>query len=101
MATIKVHLVRKGSDFGLTSCDFRGEKFIGHAQGDEHTTILEREFGKDVVSNEQIEEVLRDGPAWNRLNSSLLRDLVPSGPLKAALHALGADVALRIGVWDE
>jgi ABC-type dipeptide/oligopeptide/nickel transport system ATPase component len=31
----------KATDFGTESCDYRGDKFIGSAQGDEHKTILE------------------------------------------------------------
>jgi len=85
MASIKVH-VGIFSDNGAESCDFRGDKFIGHEQGDEHRTILE----KDPATEAEIAAVLEYGPKLN----ALLDTLTPS-------EGFGIEGGLRIGVWSE
>lgn len=85
MAAIKVHAF-VGSNAGTESCDFRGDKFIGHEQGDEHRTIFE----KDPATEAEIAAVLEYGPKLN----ALLDTLTPS-------EGFGIEGGLRIGVWDE
>lgn len=88
MAAIKLHAYT-GSDDGSESCDFRGDKKIGHAQGDEHTTLFEI----DPATDDQIEFFLENGPLMNAYLSQL----------KPATAVLGSmtHAGLRIGVWDE
>ncbi len=85
MASIKLH-VGIFSDPGTESCDFRGDKFIGHEQGDEHRTVLE----KDPATDAEIALVLEHGPVLNRI----LDTLVPA-------ESFGIEGGARIGVWDE
>ena len=97
MAAIKLHSYR-GKNDGSISCDFRGDKFIGHEQGDEHHTLYEI----DPASDDLIHEVLRLGPDVNRLFKAL-RDAQVSAT-ESALDVLGegdGPVGLRIGIWDE
>ena len=85
MASIKIHAF-VGSDSGTESCDYRGDKFIGHEQGDEHRTLFE----KDPATEEEIAAVLEMGPKLN----ALFDTLTPS-------EGFGIEGGLRIGVWDE
>lgn len=88
MAAIKIHGF-VGENDGTKSCDFRGDKFIGHEQGDEHRTIFEI----DPASDEQLELVLEHGPEINELLSKM--------SAASAVHSLlGKSAGLRIGVWD-
>jgi hypothetical protein len=95
MATITLHAY-KGTDDGTASCDYRGERFIGHEQGDEHRTIFEKEFGPGITTNAEIEAVLEHGPALNRV----LSQMVPAVNLPEGFGS-GSRLGLRIGVWDE
>ncbi len=91
MASIKLHALRHATDFGVDSCDYRGDKFIGHDQGDEHSTVLEKDFGPTVTENKEIALVLELGPEFNQL----LRQMT------TPLHGIVPDAGFRIGVWDE
>lgn len=95
MATIKVHEFT-GEDNGFESCDYRGQGELGG----QHKTLLEEEFGTDVETNERIEEVLRDGPEWNRLTASLLKGLKPNGLLGGLIDLVAPGAGIRIGVFD-
>lgn len=98
MASIKIHVAKPHfSNDGSESCDFRGENFIGHEQGDEHATIFERQDPPEDF----IAEVLENGPEWNRMNGLLLAEMIPSSFLSGAMSIANAKPALRIGVWDE
>ena len=101
MASIKIHaIIGETQDWGFESCDYRNmadDVFPGET----HRTVLERDFGPDVESNEAIEAVLRDGPAWNRQTKTITDlGLDVAGPLGAALGLVGGEIGLRIGVWD-
>jgi hypothetical protein len=103
MATVKVHIGSFEED-GVESCDFRGRGELQASDGDHHSTIHEEEFGPNVTTNERIEEVLRDGPAWNRMNKSLFKNgLKLKGPLAQIASALGRGdaVEIRVGVFDQ
>lgn len=95
MATIKVHSY-SDEDGGWVSCDYRGQ---GELQGD-HDTLYEEEFGPDVETNDRIEEVLADGPAWNRMTAKLLKGMIPAGPLGDLLGKVAEGKGVRIGVFD-
>lgn len=98
MASIKIHAAKPHfANDGSESCDFRGDKFIGHEQGDEHMTIFERQDPTD----EQIALVLENGPEWNRMNGFLLAEMIPSSIFGGVLAIANVKPALRIGVWDE
>lgn len=99
MATIKVHAF-VGDNDGTESCDFRGSGELGAGAEDQHRTLLEEEFGPDVNDNERIQEVLADGPEWNRITKSLLKGMKPSGVIGELLSLIGGKEGLRIGVWD-
>jgi len=96
MAAIKVH-VFIGDDDGSESCDFRGEGFIGSANGDWHRTVLEL----DPATEETVSLVLETGPSVN----ALLATLAPSELFRPILESLdakgGTKMGLRLGVWDE
>lgn len=107
MATVKVHLRSgKAEHNGHENCDFRGDRRpTGDEHGEKQKTIFEREFGPDVQTNEFIEKVLADGPAWNRLTAELFEGMVPAKVFGVdvgdALSFAGAGDELRIGVFDE
>jgi hypothetical protein len=113
MAAIKLH-VFAGHDDGSTECDFRKEKRIGKAQGDEHRTVLEI----DPATDAQVALAMLHGPDLNAAEDAMLKffaalvgddekfkELLKKSA--AALHkALGGDgsattCGLRIGVWDD
>ena len=89
MSAVKIHAVL-GTDHGTESCDFRGDLFIGHDQGDEHRTLAEI----DPASDSEIEMALEFGPKANELFGRL-------APAKGVGDIFGKDAFLRIGVWDE
>lgn len=97
MASIKLHVYR-GTNKGTESCDFRGDKFIGHEQGDEHRTVLEI----DPASPDLIEEVLSLGPSINALLGRLTENQPAAlGPIATGLGLEGdGPVGLRLGTWD-
>jgi hypothetical protein len=95
MATIKVH-VYSNEDDGTESCDYRGK---GELKG-QHKTLLEKEFGPDVQTNEDIEAVIADGPEWNRLTKKLLEGARPGGVIGQLLGAVADGAGIRIGVFD-
>jgi hypothetical protein len=97
MASIKIHAFR-GTHTGAEDCDFRGDKFVGHEQGDEHRTLLEVDPAPDAL----VEAVLEVGAKLN----ALFGELTAAEPdaLGTVASALGLDgegpVGLRVGVWD-
>ena len=95
MATIKLHAYNNEDD-GTKSCDYRGQ---GELQG-QHKTLLEKEFGPDVITNEEIEAVIAEGPKWNRLTKKLLGNTKPSGIVGQLLGAVAENAGIRIGVFD-
>lgn len=96
MATIKIHEY-SNEDNGFESCDYRGQ---GELKG-QHKTLLEQEFGPGVTTNEKIEQVIAEGPEWNRLTAMMLDGLKPSGGLIGELFGvITKDAGLRIGVFD-
>lgn len=88
--TIKLHAFLNEDD-GTESCDYRGK---GELTG-EHVTLAEKEFGPSVTTNEDIEQVIADGPALNRLFQRL-----SSGGIDGPLAAMTGNKGLRIGVFD-
>lgn len=95
MAAIKLHAYTGPND-GADSCDFRGDKFVGSAQGDEHATLFE----VDPATDEQVELALSEGPNLNKLLSAI--GLGAAMPILHLTSGLGGGRAgLRIGVWDE
>jgi hypothetical protein len=95
MATIKLHLLTGGNtDFGTESCDYRGKGEQGAGEADQHKTIMEREFGPEVETNADIEEVIRDGPKLNSMLKRLVSPIITNGGPSLTL-------GLRLGVWDE
>lgn len=88
MPSIKLH-VFSGPNDGTESCDFRGDKFVGSQQGDQHRTLME----KDPASDEEVAAVLALGPSIN----VVLSQMVP-GDL---IGILWKNAGLRLGVWDE
>lgn len=90
MAKIKFQLVT-GVDHGTASADFRGDKFIGHEQGDEHKTLFQLKTEDEAV----IQEALTVAPGMNAFLSKLI-------PHANAVDLLGGkDAFLRIGVFDD
>ena len=98
MASIKLHVFR-GTDNGSDSCDYRGDKFIGHEQGDEHRTVLEIDPADELI----VKDTLELGPDLNQLFSRLTAsEPAELGVVATALGLAGSGpVGLRIGVWDE
>lgn len=93
MATIKLH-VYANEDDGTQSCDFRGQ---GELDG-QHKTLLEKEFGPDVETNDEIEMIIEKGPELNKILKALFDganpgEIVPGIVVEAS--------GLRIGVFDE
>lgn len=76
---------------GEQNADFRGENFVGHAQGDGHKTLLEYDVEE---TSPVVSEVLLLAPDANKLFRKLYeaqvkesdRDQIP---------------CLRIGVWSK
>lgn len=97
MASIKLQVYR-GKDSGISSCDFRGDKFIGHDQGDEHRTIFEI----DPASDELVTLALMDGPKLNALMDAFKAAEPEFAGEAASLLGLAGegDPGLRIGVFD-
>lgn len=93
MDTIRLHGYH-GLNDGTQDCDYRGDKFIGEAQGDTHRTIAEIDDDGTIMSHEGfgqfVDEVLREGP---KINGVLSR-------LRVNAPVIGT-VALRLGVWDK
>lgn len=94
MTTIRLHAYR-GTNDGSASCDFRGANFIGHAQGDEHKTLLEKDVDD---ASPLVADVLQIGPQVNKILAGLYEG-IEAGQIEAALG--GAYIGLRIGVWDK
>ena len=88
MNAIKLHFY-VGSDDGTTACDYRGDKKIGSAEGDEHRTIAEI----DPADETMVALVLTAGPELNKMLARL-------DPAKAVEGLIGKGAGLRIGVWD-
>lgn len=76
---------------GIDSCDFRGEHFVGKADGDGHKTLVEFDVDENHPA---VAAALEHGPAMNRGFRAIFDaqvspnddDLVP---------------CLRIGVWSK
>jgi len=97
MAALKIHVYR-GTNAGTESCDFRGDNFIGHEQGDEHRTVVE----EDPASDALIAETLASGPAVNALFDRF-KAVEPEvfGKIASVLGLEGeGPVGLRVGIWD-
>jgi hypothetical protein len=102
MASIKFHVFRReGTDPGILSCDFRGERFLGAEQGDYHRTIPQLEI--DPASDELVARALQIGPELNSLFDEMHKAQPDSfGDIASALRLEGnGPVSLRVGVWDE
>lgn len=103
MASIKLHVFRdvNSDNDGTENCDFRGDRFVGHEQGDEHRTVPQLEI--DPAPEALIEKVLAFGPEVNSLLGDML-DLQPEA-VQSLADALGlkgqGPVKLRFGVWDD
>lgn len=80
--TIRAH-VGAFSDPGTESCDFQGEKFIGDAQGDHHSTAFEIDNPPQAL----IDVILAEAPA---INAKTTKEIAP-----------GVWTGVRIGVWDK
>ena len=90
MAKIKFQLVT-GVNHGTESADFRGDKFVGHDQGDEHRTLFQLQSESENVVN----EALTVAPGFNAFLSKLT-------PHTNAVDFLGGhDAFFRIGVFDD
>lgn len=61
---------------------------------------MEQEFGPDVTTNEHIEQVIADGPGWNRTTALILEGLIPAGSLGHLLGQVSKGAGIRIGVFD-
>lgn len=86
---IKIHSF-EGTNDGSVSCDFRGENFIGTAEGDHHQTLFEI----DNPDTEEVATVLEFGPKINAILSK--------GTMSDAVAGLiGQKVGVRIGVWPD
>lgn len=69
--------------------------------GEVHRTVFEKDFGPTVESNAAIEQVLEDGPEWNRITQGLFDlGIEVAGPVGTALGLTGKAIKLRLGVWD-
>lgn len=100
MAAIKLHLYRVNyGDDGQDNCDYRGNGEHGAGENDQHRTVYEI----DPASEEEINEVLKHGPAVN-MGLDALRELIPDFAEKiASLLGLEGDgpIGLRVGVWNK
>lgn len=93
--------VYRGTNAGTESCDFRGENYIGHAQGDEHATVPQLEI--DPASDALIAKTLETGPKVNALFDEI-KQVEPEafGQLASLLGLDGeGPVGLRVGIWDD
>lgn len=102
MASIKIHaIIGETQDWGTESCDYRNmadDVFPGET----HRTIFEKDFGPEVETNEAIEQVLADGPEWNRITQGLFElGVEVAGSVGQVLGITGQTVKLRLGVWDQ
>ncbi len=99
MASIKLQSV-SGPHIGDVSCDWRGDKFKGEAEGDHHKTLFEKDFGSGVETNEFIERVLRLGPEFNRIAAEMFVGWdMPKG-LGQLFNFFGVGDRIRIVVMD-
>lgn len=99
MASFKIHVYR-GTNAGTESCDFRGDNFIGEAQGDHHRTIPQLEV--DPASDELVSKTLELGPTMNALLDEIKEAQPDAFAGIATALGLGGDgpVGLRVGIWD-
>ena len=97
MNSIKLH-VFVGENDGTESCDFRGDKKIGSAEGDEHKTLAEI----DPADDDLVDIVLTLGPKLNKVLSRMINSKAIGSILDVAgkLMGTGTKKGLRIGVWD-
>ncbi len=107
MDTIRLHGGHFAND-GTDSCDFRGDNYIGHQQGDEHRTLIELDADGTLTFTTPIEPI----KAHIRLGQDDFERLVAAtltyGPLiNARLRTASLEfpllgtVSARIGVWDK
>lgn len=95
MTTIRIHSFTSTAavpNDGTEDCDFRGEKFIGAAEGDHHHTLFEKDVDE---SDPLVAETLAVGPTFNRWLGKLEAGIV------AGIHLGGEVPRLRAGVWDK
>ncbi len=86
---------------GAESADFRGDKWVGHMQGDEHHAL----FVLKSLDSAVVEELLTVLP---KLNAAILAggghsvgDLHLPDSIGGALAALGGLPNIRFGIWDD
>lgn len=86
MPSIKLH-VGIFADNGQVNCDYR-DRPMGHAEGDEHRTVLEL----DPASDEEVAIALEIGPRFNALANKML-------PGSGLAELTGKAAGGRLGVW--
>ena len=105
MASIKTHFFA-GHDDGSVSADFRDERYIGKAEGDEHRTVPQLEV--DPASSEAVQIALAAAPVANAKFQAAMKDALGDNykTVAGVVHkALGGDgtatvFGLREGIWD-
>ena len=101
---LKIHSYTTGAGHdpatGAASADFRGDKWVGHMQGDEHHCL----FALKSLDSLVVEELLVVLPGLNAAilagEGHALGNLHLPDSIGGAMAALGGIPNLRFGIWD-